>query len=155
VSSVCRRNARGLTLLELLVAIVVIALAGVALMGTLGYVASTSGESLAETQARSIAEAYLAEALAQPFAEPGALDNQVGRTNLNDVDDYNGIADANARDQSGNAFGGAGQFQVNVAVVNSGGLGGLPAAAVKRVDVTVRSTGGVRVIATGYRTAHP
>jgi hypothetical protein len=136
----------------LLVAIVVIALAGVALVGTLGYVASTSGESLGETQARAIAEAYLAEALAQPFAEPGALDNQVGRTNLNDVDDYNGINDANARDQAGTVIGGAGQFQVDVAVVNSGALGGLPATAVKRVDVTVRSNGTVRATATGYRT---
>lgn len=155
MSTLPRPRARGLTLVELLVSIVIISLAGVALLGTLGYVASNSGESLAQTQARAIAEAYLAEALAQPFKEPGAFDNQVGRANLNDVDDYNGINDANARDQFGNAFGGAGQFQVSVAVVNSGGLGGLPAAAVKRVDVTVRSTGGVRVIATGYRTAHP
>jgi prepilin-type N-terminal cleavage/methylation domain-containing protein len=149
-----RRHVRGLTLLELLVAIVVIALAGVALMGTLGYIASTSGESLGETQARAIAEAYLAEALARPFVEPTAFDNQVGRANLNDVDDYNGINDSNAQDQLGNTFGGVGQFQVNVTVVNSGGLGGLPAADVKRVDVTVRSNGAIRATATGYRTKY-
>lgn len=150
-----RRASRGLTLVELLVSIIVISLAGVALLGTLAYIASTSGESLAETQARAIAEAYLAEALAQPFAEPTAFDNQVGRANLNDVDDYNGISDAGARDQSGNAYAGGGAFQVNVAVTNSNGLNGLPAAVVKRVDVTVQSIGGVRVTATGYRTAHP
>lgn len=155
MSALHRRQARGITLLELLVAIVVISLAGVALMGTLGYIASSSGESLAETQARAIAEAYLAEALSQPFSEPTGLDNQVGRANLNDVDDYNGLSDANATDQAGTPYGSTGQFQVDVTVVNSGALSGLPAAVVKRVDVTVRSNGGLRVVATGYRTAHP
>jgi MSHA pilin protein MshD len=150
-----RRRSRGMTLIELVVAIMVIALAGSALMGVMGYVASNSGESLAETQARAIAQAYLEEILAQPFAEPTGLDNQTTRATFNDVDDYNGLYDANAVDKGGVAYGGAGQFQVSVSVVNTGGLGGLPAAAVKRVDVTVQSTGGVNVVASGYRTAHP
>ena len=145
---------RGVTLIELLVSLVVIALAGVALVGTLGYIASASGQSLAEAQARAIADAYLAEALSRPVIDPDGVNNEVARQDFDNVNDYNGINEA-ARDQFNNPLGAPGQFQVTVGVVNSGGLPLVPAANVRRVDVTVVAAGSVRVVATGYRTNHP
>jgi len=147
-----RARVRGVTLIELLVSLVVIALAGVALVGTLGYIASSSGESLAEAQARAIADAYLAEALSRSFNDPDGV-SEVGRQNFDDVNDYNGINE-NARDQFNNSLGAPGQFQVTVAVAYSNALPLLPPASVRRVDVTVVAAGRVRVIATGYRTNH-
>jgi MSHA pilin protein MshD len=116
---------RGLTLLELLVTITVLALAGVALIATMGYLAGKSSDSLAETQAQSVADAYLATALAQPFASVASGTSTQG------------------------------SMQVTIAVANSGALAGVPSAAAKRVDVTVTTPSGQRVIATGYRLTYP
>ena len=115
---------RGMTLIELLVTITVLALAGVALIGTMGYLASSSGESLSETQAQAIADAYLANELAQTFASVSS------RTTTQ------------------------GPMQVAVAVSNSGALTSVPAGSAKRVDVTVTTPSGRKVIATGYRLSY-
>jgi MSHA pilin protein MshD len=148
-----RHRIRGVTLIELLVSLMVIALAGVALAGTLGFIARNSGTTLAEAQARAIADAYLAEALAMPFADPAPPNNESNRAAFDDIGDYNGLNDANAADQSGTPM--SGNFQVTVTVLPSAGLPLIPAANARRVDVTVSTVGGVRVVATGYRTNHP
>lgn len=146
---------RGVTLIELIVSLVVIALAGVALLATMGFVASSSGQSLAQVQAQAIADAYLNEALGKPFSDPDGSDTETTRATFDDVDDYNGLSDTTARDQFGTAIGGPGRFQVSVAVVASSGLTGVPSSAVKRVDVTVRAPDGTQTLASGYRTSHP
>jgi prepilin-type N-terminal cleavage/methylation domain-containing protein len=119
------RVQRGVTLVELLVTITVIALAGIALAGTMGYLAGQSGDALNEAQAEQIANANLANTLAKPFASV-----------------------------AGSTFT-QGSFQVSIAVANSGALVSVPAAAAKRVDVTVTTTNGRRIIATGYRLSYP
>ena len=50
---------RGVTLIELVVSITVIALAASALMGVLGYLAGSGGTVILQTQAQSIANARL------------------------------------------------------------------------------------------------
>jgi prepilin-type N-terminal cleavage/methylation domain-containing protein len=116
---------RGLTLIELLVTITVLALAGVALMGTMGYLAGKSGDALAETQAQAIADAYLATTLARSFPS---------------------VAGWTATQ---------GSMHVTIAVSSSGALPGVVATNAKRVDVTVTTPSGQRVIATGYRLSFP
>ena len=141
--SVSCRLARGVTLVELLVSIVVIAIAGAALAGTLAYLNGTGNTSILQAQAQSIANAYLNNILDQNFAStPGAF---------NDVNDYNGLSDPVALDAAGNA---AGNFRVQVSV-GPGALNGAPAAAVRRIDVTVSYGNGASVVATGYRTNYP
>ncbi len=116
---------RGLTLIELLVTITVLALAGVALMGTMGYLAGKSGDSLAQTQAQAIADAYLASTLARSFP------SITGGTAMQ------------------------GSMQVAIAVTGSGALPGVLATAATRVDVTVTAPSGQTAIATGYRLPFP
>jgi prepilin-type N-terminal cleavage/methylation domain-containing protein len=116
---------RGMTLVELLVTITVIAVAGLALVGTMGYLAGNSGDSVAQMQAHAVADAFLSETLANSYP------TVVGRTATE------------------------GSMQVSVAVTNSGALFNVPAAAAKRVDVTVTLASGQRVIATGYRLSYP
>ena len=116
------RFARGVTLVELVVSIAVIAIAGAALAGTLAYLNNILDKSFASS--------------------PGAF---------NDVNDYNGLNDPVALDAAGNA---AGNFRVQVSV-GPGALNGVPAAAVRRIDVTVTYGNGNSVVASGYRTNYP
>lgn len=141
---------RGVTLVELIVAIVVIALAGSALVGTLSYLAGTGTTPLLQAQAQSIADAYLAEISGKSFTDPNGVDGEANRAQFDDVDDYNGLDDAAARDAFGNA---AGNFPVRV-TLTAGGLGALPAADVWRIDVTV-DYADTSLVATTYKTRHP
>lgn len=142
------RRARGVTLVELVVAIVVIAIAGVALSGTLAYLNGTGNTSILQAQAQSIANAYLNEITGKNFSGPY---NGGVRSLFDDVSDYDGLDTPAASDELGNA---AGNFRVRVSVV-AGALNGLPAADVRRIDVTVDYGTGASVVASGYRTRYP
>ena len=143
-----RHAARGVTLVELVVAIVVIAIAGAALSGTLAYLSGTGNTSILQAQAQSIANAYLNEITAKRFVADGV---EATRDQFDDIFDYNGLNTAAASDEFGNA---AGNFRVQVSVV-AGLLNGLPAADVRRIDVTVGYGNGSSVVASGYRTRYP
>jgi MSHA pilin protein MshD len=142
---------RGVTLVELIVAITVIATAGAALVGTLSYLAGTGSDYILQAQAQSIADSYLAEISGKSFSDPDGVDGEANRTLFDDVDDYNGLNSAAASDEMGNA---AGNFGVRV-TLTPGGLGTIPNADVWRIDVVVDYGNGSAngtVISTGYRT---
>jgi MSHA pilin protein MshD len=141
----------GVTLIELVVSIVVIAVAGVALSGTLAYLNGTGNTSILQAQAQSIANAYLNQVTGKSFVDPDGVDGEAAPALFDDVNDYNALDQAVAQDAAGNA---AGNFRVRVNVV-SVALNGLPAANVFRVDVTVDYGNASSVVATGYRTRYP
>ena len=144
-----RASQRGVTLIELVVSIVVMATAGSALLGTLSYLSGQGGNYLLQAQAQSIADAYLTEITGKCFADcvPGA---EANRQQFDDVTDYNGLDTLVATDEAGNVIG---NFRVRVNLT-AGGLAPLPAGAVWRIDVTVDYDNGF-ALATGYRTNHP
>jgi len=147
---------RGVTLIELVVAITVIAIAGAALAGTLAYLNGTGNTAILQAQAQSIATAYLNEITGKSFVDPDGVDGEASRNLYDDVDDYSGLNTLVASDEFGNV---TGNFNVSVDVVQ-GVLGVLPApvpapvpaADVWRVDVTVAYGNSASVVATGYRT---
>jgi MSHA pilin protein MshD len=141
---------RGATLVELVVAIVVISVAGSALVGTLSYLSGSGSEYLLQAQAQSVADAYLHEITGKSFADPNGVDGEANRVQYDDVDDYAGLDTPTATDEAGNA---AGNFRVRVNLT-AGGLGASPAADVWRIDVTVDYPNG-SALATGYRTRRP
>ena len=143
-------RARGVTLVELVVSIVVIAIAGAALAGTLAYLNGTGNTSILQAQAQSIANAYLNEITGKSYLDPDGINGEALRSQYDDVSDYNGLDTPAASDVLGSA---AGNFRVRVNVV-PGVLNGLPAAAVRRIDVTVDYGNSFTVIATGYRTQY-
>jgi MSHA pilin protein MshD len=142
------RCAHGVTLVELVVSIVVIAIAGAALSGTLAYLSGTGNNSMLQAQAQSIAAAYLNEITGKRYLADG---QEASRAQYDDIFDYNNLDHAVAQDVSGNA---AGNFRVRVAVV-PGALNGLPVIAVRRIDVTVTYGNGFTVVASGYRVNYP
>ncbi|MHB8623943.1 MAG: type IV pilus modification PilV family protein [Sulfuricaulis sp.] len=159
-----RFGMRGVTLVELIVAIVVI---GVALAGVLSVIVrntTSSADPLIWHQSVAIGEAYLEEILAKNFTHTGGVEN---RATYDDVFDYNNLANNGclttdaacpvlgscACDQTGAPIDALQGYTVNVSVQT-------PAAAwnsinpsnVWFVQVTVSSPAGGSVVLSGYRT---
>jgi MSHA pilin protein MshD len=146
-----RRNQAGLTLIEVVTSIVIIGLAGSAVLGVLGFLSSSSGATLARTRAQHIADLYLAEVLARPFADPDATPVESSRLLFDDIGDYAGLDDASAVDQAGVALA---PWRVRVTVTPAA-LGSVSAANARRVDVRVDLPDGQLILASGYRTRYP
>jgi MSHA pilin protein MshD len=147
-----RPRQQGVTLIELVIAITIVAIGVTSILGALAAASSHSADAMVQQQAVSVAQAYLDEILQRWVVDPYGTPAASGRANWNTVDAYNGLADVGARDQFGNAIAALSTYNVAVTVVPSGGLGGIGSAAVRRVDVTVSHAPGVSVTLSGYRT---
>lgn len=143
--------ARGFTLIELVVAIVVLAIAVAGVVAGLTAISVRSADAMLSEQANVIASAYMNEVLQKPF---GANDGQVLRSNLDVVDDYAGLTNAGVRDQTGAVVPGLAQFTVAVTVTPAA-LGLVPAGEAREVDVSVTHPSGINVVLSGFRTQHP
>jgi MSHA pilin protein MshD len=143
-------SARGVTLVELIVAIVVI---GMALAGVLMVFirnTSASADPLIWHQASAIAEAYLEEVLSKNF-DPNGPEPLETRAVYDDVGDYGGLSDTGARDQTDTPIGGLEGYIVNVTVTPTV-LNGIPGTDSLRVEVRVTSPFGGDIVISGYRT---
>ena len=143
---------RGVTLVELLVSIVIVAIAASAVLGVLSMTTAASADPMIRHQAAAIAESYLEEILLKPLVDPDGIDGEIARAEFDDIDDYSGLADVGARDQFGNPLAGLAAYSVAVAVSPSGALPSVPAADAIRVDVLVTHTADVSFVLSGYRT---
>lgn len=146
-----RRQQRGVTLVELVVSIVIVAVAAGAVLGVLANTASGSADPMIRHQAAAVAEAYLEEILLKPFADPDGVDAEISRTEFDDLDDYHGLADVGARDQFGVPLGGLESYSVTVSVTPSSALPSVPPADALRIDVTVSRPPDINFTVTGYR----
>jgi MSHA pilin protein MshD len=146
-----RRPQRGVTLIELVVAITVVAIAAVAVLGALASITTRGANAMLRQQAVAIADAYLEEILLQPVTPPSGAATPTSRANFNDVDEYNGLLDVGARDQFGNALAPLSNYTVSVAVVPTAALPNITAANARRIDVSVTDPTGLTVVLSGYR----
>lgn len=151
------RDQRGLTLIELIVAMIII---GVGLAGVLGALSRTSVNSadpILVKQMTALAEGMMEEILLKPYpvAANAAPLNACARDTFNDVLDYSGYNQP-ACDTLGNPYIGLAAYQVGVTIGPAGGAmltSGLPAADVREISVTV--TNGARSYTLrGYRSNH-
>jgi MSHA pilin protein MshD len=127
---------RGMTLIELVVAITIIGIAAATLVGLLASTASRSGEALMSSQATQVAAAYFDEAFGQPYASIAS------------------VSHAGARDHNGVQIAGLSSYDVDVAVANIANFGPASIQA-KRITVTVTDPRGGTTTLVGYRTNHP
>lgn len=146
------RRQRGATLVELVVSIVVIAIAASAVLGVLSRSVGRSADAMVMSQAVAIAEAYLEEIMLKPFADPDGVDGETLRTDFDDVDDYHGLVDNGARNQFGAALAPLSEYTVSVTVGATAALPSVPGADAERVDVRVTYPQGATVALTGYKT---
>lgn len=147
-----RRSELGVTLIEMIVAITIVAIAATTILGALGAVASNSADTMLEQQAVAVGQAYLDEILQRWVVDPYGSPPNTGRGSWDLVDEYNGLVDVGAHDQFGNAIPSLSAYTVSVAVSQTSALGGIPAAQARRVDVTVSYGTGQSIIVSGYRT---
>jgi MSHA pilin protein MshD len=143
------RAARGMTLIELVIAIAVISIAVSTVLALLSAQATRSAEAMIREQASAIASAYLSEIMQKNFAGPAVAN----RAMFNNVNNYVS-GPAVVSDQRGNVVVELDQFRVAVAV-NGSALNGISVASAKLVTVTVTHATGVTVRVSGYKTKYP
>lgn len=121
-----RRAQRGVNLIELIFAIVIISIACIGVLLVYAQTARFSADPMIQQQAVAIAEGYLDEILARPAVGPdGSAGGGELRANYDGVDDYAAVvAESPPRDQNGN-------------VADLAPADGVPDLAGYRVDVTV------------------
>ena len=176
-------RARGSSLVELIMFIVIIGIAVAGVLGAMSLSTRASADPLIQKQALAIAEAYLEEVLAMPFTycDPDDLDAATatsatvgaggcaatievigaeagetrggGTTPYDNVNDYNSLATGVPASIDGTAIGGLSSYNVSVAVVAEA-LSTVAVSASLRVTVTVTGPAGVSVRLDGYRTRY-
>ena len=144
------RTMRGFTLIELVLAIVVIGIAVTGILSVMNETTAHSADPMIEHQEIAVAEAYMEEILSKSYSiqpEQGCPGNCANRPNFDDVRDYNGLTDSQAKNELGNPVG-LPNYSVSVAVAPAL-LGGVSAL---QVDVTVTGPNSTSITLTGFRT---
>lgn len=141
-----------MTLVELVIAIVVVAIAVGAILGVLARNVEHSADAMIVRQAVAIAEAYMEEISLKPFSDPDGADGETNRIDFDDADDYDGLVDTGARDQFDSPLAGLSAYTISVAVVASGALPNVAATDALRIDVRVRNAPFVDYVLSAYKT---
>jgi MSHA pilin protein MshD len=150
---------RGMTLIELVIAIVIIGIASAALYTAMASITGRSADPMLRQQSLAIAEAYLEEIELQAFPASSACpasNNGAGRGSFDDVCDYNGLfyssqANAPRNALSSTPLSGLEAYQVNVQVTAQA-WNGLAASNVLYIRITVTDPAGQSLELGGYRT---
>lgn len=159
------RRQRGVNIIELIIAIVIISIAVVGLMQVYAQAVRFSADPMIEHQAGAIAEGYLDEILARDYLDPSGGETggseegnpslAVVRPLLDDVQDYNGLSNTPPQDSLGTVadLDADGQadlagYSVDVSVTPGVIVDGVTMA---QVDVRVRFSAVADIVLTGYR----
>ncbi len=147
-----KRRSQGFTLIELIVTIVLLAVASTTIFGFFTNFSRTSVDPMIQQQALSIAEAYLEEILLKPVTDPDGVDSGESRSTYDDVDDYNAITSSAVQDQNGAAIADLSDYTVSV-TVGSASLNGITGALLIQVSVDHPAVN--PIVIHGFRTAYP
>jgi MSHA pilin protein MshD len=170
---------RGFTLIELVVAIVILSIGATALIVFIGQSTRRSIDPAVIQQANSIAQSYLEEVMLNPFCDPDLTNDcpafcsggptctacttvpESSRSLFDDVCDYDGLNDLEAIDRSSNTITGLEEYNISISVDDGSDgsaavLNTLSSATnqVLRVDVNVthETLPDINFTVSGYRT---
>ena len=141
----------GTTLIELVIAIVIIAIAASSVLMVLSTSIAHSADPMVRHQAVAIAEAYLEEITLKSFADPDGVDGEASRDLYDDVNDYNGLVDAGARDQFDAAIADLSDYTVSVAVTASSALPSIASTDLFLISVTITHSANINFSVSAYR----
>lgn len=158
------RSARqhGVTLVELVLAMLIVSIAVASILGVLGLTAGRSADPLLARQSLAVAESLLQEILAQPFTAndldggPNAIGPEAGETRgspttpFDHVDDYRGYAMNGIVAADGTPIAGLSGYSATV-TVQPQALGNVAAGEGLLVTVTVTAPGGSSFSLSGFR----
>lgn len=150
----------GVTLVELVISLTIIAIALVGTLQVMQVTAGASADPMILQQAAAVADSHLEEILLKPYYDPdlgsggGVCPTAEGSRALYDnVCDYDGLDDTGARDHTGTAISELSAYRVRVSIDSTASLGGLSGPTdVVRADVRVTHTAVVDFTVSGYRT---
>ena len=131
------RSARGFTLIEMVVAIVIISVGLAGVLLAFSSAVKASADPLIHKQMLTIAEEMLEEILLKPYAPAAGSISGCNRSGADDVSDYAAYTDQPVCDIDGTAVVGLAAYSVTVTVDAGASLGTL-SSDVKKVTVTVR-----------------
>ena len=141
----------GTTLIELVIAIVIVSIAVSAVLMVFSMNVGYSADPMIRYQAVAIAEAYLEEISLKAFDDPGGGDGEASRDLYDDADDYHGLVNVGARNQFDAALPGLGDYTVSVTVATSGALPGIAAIDNYLINVTVTHAADINFTLSAYR----
>jgi MSHA pilin protein MshD len=145
------RRQTGTTLIELVIAIVIISIAVSAILMALSTNIAQSADPMVRHQAIAIAEAYLEEIALKSFADPDGVDGEATRDLYDDVDDYNGLVDNGARNQFDAAIADLSNYTVSVAVTPSSALPSIASTDLYLITVTITHSANISFSISAYR----
>lgn len=154
------RGTAGVTLIELVVSTLIVAVVTTGVLAALFAALRGSANPMLEEQAAAVGRAYLEEIVLRSYYDPQSGSaagpcpaSEASRDLYDNVCDYNGVDDMGARDQNGTAIAALSAYRVTISVDSAGAqlndLSG--SASVLRVDVRVRNSSQVDLTLSGYR----
>ena len=133
-----KARTRGFTLIEVVVALVVITVGLAGVMAALRVAVAASADPLEAKQLTMAAEALMDEIMLQPFnPAPNAATTGCSRASFNDVDDYNGYRSTGICLPDGQAIAALSGYSASVDVA-AAVVGTVPT---KRITVTITRDG--------------
>ncbi|KAB7622632.1 prepilin-type N-terminal cleavage/methylation domain-containing protein [Alkalilimnicola sp. S0819] len=165
--SICPERARGATLIELIVSIVIISVALTGVLLAINRATRLSVQPMVQAQAVAVAESYLDEILMRAWrdpddpsdgcASPGAEAGET-RDSFDDITDYHGLEiDGRVRNQFGELIQELAAYRVSISI-SCADLGDITAASgqAARIEVQVRNTAlATPVVLRAYRAEAP
>jgi MSHA pilin protein MshD len=164
---------RGFSLMEMVLTIAIVSVSLVVLITAFGGVAKRTADPIVQAKAAFLGQAYMDEIITKRFDEqspvggippcdagscsstlgPDPLPSGAteGRTDYDDVDDYNGLIETPSLNALGSARPEYEGFRINVQVTYAGSVFGRPDHTMKQIDVTVIPQGETGIRFTAYR----
>lgn len=143
-----RPRQSGMTLIELIVAIVIVAVGLAGVLSVFQVVVRGSADPLIRKQMLAIAEGMMEEITLKPYAGSAVTPTGCARTTFADIDDYNGYSSTGICDLAGTAIPALSTYNVAVTVVVAPLIG---VGQAQRITVTV-SHGGDSLVLESWRT---
>ena len=145
-----RSGQRGFTLVEAILAIVVLAVGLTGVLLAFRTVARSSADPVIQRQMMAVAQELLEEISLKPYAAAAnSAPAGCARDTYNDIADYNGYASTGICTVDGVVIAQLASFNVSISVA-SGTLGGVSAA--RRIVITVSGSGQQSLQLVGWRT---
>ncbi len=150
----CSRTQRGMTLVELVIAIVIVGIAAAALYSAMASITVRSADPMLRQQSLMLAEAYLEEILAQAYAGPEIApvpSSCAERAYFDEVLDYRSLDQQPPCDAQGNMLTQLAGYRVQVSVTDSSLADGAASVPARYVEVRVTDPAGQELVLGGYR----
>ena len=153
------RRANGFTLIEMIIAIVVIGIGLAGVLAAFNTTVKSSADPLIHKQMLAAAEEMMEEVLLKPFAVSGVAPTNTSiscgapasRVTFDDVSDYHNFQTTGICDIEGTSVAGLGTYSIRVTIDAAASLGTLSGGAVKKVTIVV-THGSETISLVGWRT---